>query len=317
VVPLQAGKPVEFVLENNDMMPHNFVILQPGSLEEIGLIAESKAQQPSFAARDYVPESSRVLRSSKLLPPRGSQKLSFYAPSEPGVYPFVCTYPGHWRRMYGALYVVADLDAYLAAPEAYVARARLQPRDALLKDRRPRTEWTLADLVGPLAEMSHMGGRNFGSGKQLFTVANCVACHRLEGTGNSFGPDLTKIDPKWKLTDVLNEILIPSARINEKFQTNVFELASGKQITGLVLQETPEVIKIIENPLAKAEPTIIHRGDVVERQVSKTSMMPKGLLDKLSRDEILDLVAYVASGGNREHPLFRKLDHEHMHAERN
>ena len=55
VIPVQAGKPVEFVLENNDLMPHNFVILEPGSLEEIGLFSETHAQQPGFAAQNYVP----------------------------------------------------------------------------------------------------------------------------------------------------------------------------------------------------------------------------------------------------------------------
>ena len=132
--------------------------------------------------------------------------------------------------------------------------------------------------------------------------------------GNAFGPDLTKLDPKWKPADILNEVLNPSAHINEKFQMNVFELGSGKVVTGLVLEETPETIKIIENPLAKAEPTILHRSDIVDRQRSKTSMMPKGLLDKLTRDEILDLVAYIAAGGNRDHGSFQTNPHEHhMH----
>jgi putative heme-binding domain-containing protein len=298
------------VLENNDLMPHNFVVVEPGALAETGLLSEAHAQEPAFAARNYVPRSPKVLLSSRLLQPRESAALSFTAPVEPGVYPFVCTYPGHWRRMYGALYVVGDLDAYLADPEKYVALTHLVPRDALLKDRRPRTEWTFADLAGPIAEMS-AGGRSFGNGKQLFTVANCVACHRLQGVGNSFGPDLTKLDPKWKPADILNEILNPSARINEKYQTNVFELGSGKIVTGLVLEETPETIKIVENPLAKAEPTVLRRGDVVERQRSKTSMMPKGLLDKLTRDEILDLVAYVAAGGNESKGAFTGAEHHH------
>ena len=315
VVAVQTGKPVEFVLENNDLMPHNFVVVRPGSLEEIGLLSEANAQRPEFAARHYVPVSSKIVVSSPLLQPRESQRVSFTAPAKPGVYPFVCTYPGHWRRMYGALYVVDDLDGYLADPERYVARAKLEPRDALLKDRRPRTEWTFADLAVPVGEMSHAGGRNFGSGKQIFTVANCIACHRLEGKGNAFGPDLTKLDPKWKPADVLNEMLTPSVRINEKFQTNVFELGSGKQIIGLVIEETPDVIKVVENPLAKPDATIIRRGDVVERQRSKTSIMPKGLLDKLTRDEILDLVAYVASGGNRNNLLFQKSEHQHAHAD--
>jgi putative heme-binding domain-containing protein len=314
VIAVQAGKPVEFVLENNDLMPHNFVVLEPGSLEEIGLFSEAHAQQPQFAARNYVPRSSKILLSSALLQPRDSAELSFVAPFRPGVYPYVCTYPGHWRRMYGALYVVGDLDAYLADPEKYVANSKLVPRDALLADRRPRTEWTMTDLAAPVEEMSRTGGRSFGSGKQIFTVANCIACHRLEGAGNSFGPDLTKLDPKWKPADILNEILNPSARINEKFQVNVFELGSGKVVTGMVLEETPETIKIIENPLVKAEPIVLRRGDIVDRQRSKTSMMPKGLLDKLTRDEILDLVAYVAAGGSRDRGRFDANPHEHhMH----
>ncbi|HXY35094.1 MAG TPA: HEAT repeat domain-containing protein, partial [Planctomycetaceae bacterium] len=319
VIAVQAGKPVEFVLQNSDLMPHNFVIAQPGSLEEIGLMSEAHAQEPSFAAHHYVPDSPKILAAAGLMLPRETERLSFNAPTAAGVYPFVCTYPGHWRRMYGALYVVDDLDAYLASPEAYVAKAKLEPRDPLLRDRRPRTEWTPADLAGPIAEMSHSGGRKFANGRQLFTLANCVACHRLENKGNVFGPDLTKLDPKWKLADVLNEILVPSARINEKYQTNIFELSNGKTISGLVLEENPETIKLIENPLASATPTILRRGDVLERTRSKTSLMPKGLLDKLTRDEILDLLAYVASGANPQHPLFRTKaeDHSHAHAAAN
>jgi putative heme-binding domain-containing protein len=252
-----------------------------------------------------------VLAAARLMLPRETERLSFNAPTAPGVYPFVCTYPGHWRRMYGALYVVNDLDGYLANPEGYVAQSRLEPRDALLRDRRPRTEWTLADLAAPVADMAHMGGRKFASGRDLFTRANCIACHRLENKGNVFGPDLTKLDPKWKPADVLNEILVPSARINEKFQANVFELASGKTVTGLVLEENADTIKVIENPLAKPEPTVLRRGDVLERTRSKTSLMPKGLLDKLTRDEILDLLAYVFSGANPRHEFFRPMAEHH------
>ena len=258
--------------------------------------------------------SPKVLVSSVPVAAAGSRKGERDGSVRQGIYPFVCTYPGHWRRMYGALYVVDDLDAYLADPEKYVVAARMTPRNALLKDRRPRTEWTFADLALPVAEISQTGGRSFGNGKQIFSVANCIACHRLQGVGNSFGPDLTKLDPKWKPADILNEILNPSAHINEKYQTNTFELGSGRIVTGLVLEETPDKIKIIENPLVKAEPTVISRGDIVERQRSKTSLMPKGLLDKLTRDEILDLVAYVAAGGQQGSPAFKADPHAHHHA---
>src|SRR5690606_17920121 len=150
-------------------------------------------------------------------------------------------------------------------------------KDELLKDRRPRTEWKLEDLAGALEELN--GGRSYGNGKQMFTVASCVACHKLDGVGNEFGPDLTKLDAKLQPLDILKEVLDPSAKINEKYQTYIFELGSGRVLTAMVLQETPEAIRVIENPLAKAEPLTIPRGDIVERVKSAISMMPEGLLD--------------------------------------
>jgi putative heme-binding domain-containing protein len=313
VLAVRAGKPVEFIFENTDLMPHNFAIVQPGSLEELGKLSEATAQQPDAAARSFVPQSPKVLLASTLLQPRQSQKLSFTAPTQPGVYPYVCTYPGHWRRMYGVLYVVADLDDYLADPEKYLASHPLPIKDDLLKDRRPRTEWKFEDLA---ADLSALSGRSYNSGKHLFTVANCIACHKVEGVGNEFGPDLMKLDAKLTPADILKNILDPSLKVDEKYQNNQFLLGNGKTVTGLVLEETPEVIKVIENPLAKAEPLVIKRGDVVQRQRSKLSIMPKGLLDKLTRDEILDLVALVASRGNRNHEVFHGAGaHDHGHGD--
>src|SRR5258708_4367267 len=137
-------------LENYDLMPHNFVITLPGAMEEIGKLAEASATSPEFQARQFVPKSGKILLSSGLLQTRETQKLSFIAPREPGVYPYVCTYPGHWRRMYGALYVVEDLDGYLAAPEAYLSTHPLAIKDAFLKDNPPPTECTLPTLPPPL-----------------------------------------------------------------------------------------------------------------------------------------------------------------------
>jgi putative heme-binding domain-containing protein len=310
VIAVRAGKPVEFLFENSDLMPHNFVIVEPGALEEIGMAAEATAQQPGAAERNFIPLSSKVLLGSSLLQPRSTEKLSFTAPTKPGIYPYVCTYPGHWRKMYGALYVVDDLDAYLENPESYLASHPLEVKDTLLKDRRPRTEWSFDDLAAGVGGLKN--GRSYGNGKQMFQVANCVACHKLDGVGTAIGPDLAKFDPTMQLLDILKELLDPSARINEKFQTYTFELASGKVVTGLILEETPTRIKVIENPLAKADATELKPGDIAERHKSASSIMPKGLLDKLSREEILDLVAYVMARGNPKLPLFEGA-HDHGH----
>ncbi len=64
--------------------------------------------------------------------------------------------------MYGALYVVADLDAYQANPEAYLASNKIEPVDALLKDRRPRTEWKLEDLATAVTALPQTGDDETG-----------------------------------------------------------------------------------------------------------------------------------------------------------
>jgi putative heme-binding domain-containing protein len=305
---VKAGKPFEIIFENHDLMPHNLVLAVPGSLEELGKLAEATATQPGAAERQYVPASNKVLLASRLLQPRESQQLTFVAPAKPGVYPVVCTYPGHWSRMYAALYVVEDLDEYLADGEAYLAKNPLPAQDELLKSNRPRKEWKYEDLA---AAVEGMSGRSYANGKQMFQVASCMACHKMEGVGVELGPDLTKIDPKQhKPLEILRDMLEPSFRINEKYQTFVFETGAGKLITGIILEEKDGTVKVIENPLAKAEPIVLKAGDIVERKKSPVSIMPKGLLDKLTRDEILDLIAYIQAGGNPKHQLFQG-GHDH------
>ena len=181
----------------------------------------------------------------------------------------------------------------------------------MLKYTRPRKEWKFEELA-PLAEKLE-SGRSFSNGKHMFQVATCVACHKLNGVGNEFGPDLTKLDPKRQTpVEVLHDIVEPSFRINEKYQTWIFVLQNGKEVTGLILEETPDAYKVIENPLAKAEPVVVKKADVDTKTASKVSLMPKNLLDKLSAEEILDLVAYVSSGGNEQNKLFQG-GHDHHH----
>jgi putative heme-binding domain-containing protein len=306
----QAGKPVEIVFENGDIMPHNFVVTRPGSLEEIGLLGESSSTQPGALERSYVPASDKILIASRLLAPRESQKLSFTAPSAPGVYPYVCTYPGHWRRMYGAFYVVADIAAYLADPPGYLAAHPLSIRDDLLKNNRPRKEWVFEDLASSVDGLRD--GRSFANGKQIFEVASCVACHRMNGVGTQVGPDLAQLDAKMTGGEILRNLLDPSAKVDEKYQTHVFTTKSGKVLTGMILEETPERIKLIENPLAQSAPVLLDRADIDERVRKPSSIMPKGLLDKLTREEILDLIAYIAARGNARAAVFHG-PHDHGH----
>jgi len=277
-------------------MPHNFVITVPGALEEVGNAAEAFGTQPGAAEKNYVPPTpGKILLASKLLQPQNGQQLRFEAPKETGVYPYVCTYPGHWRRMHGALYVVADLDEYLANPEGYIAAHPVPVRDELLKFNRPRTEWKLEELADAVKEMEAKGGRNYANGKRMFTVATCVACHKFGGEGNEFGPDLAKPDPKTfpNATELLRHVIEPSLKIDDKYATYRIVLDNETVITGVIVGEKDGALQVIENPLASAKPREVLSRQVAEKKKAATSMMPKNLLDKLTKDEIVDLLAYV------------------------
>jgi len=113
---VEAGKPIQIVLENPDAMQHNLVVGQPGSIREIGMAAATMPRPVDPDARPYVPDSPLVLRATRLLNGGEVDRLTFRAPDKPGEYVYVCTFPGHWVRMYGVMLVVQNLDAWEAAP---------------------------------------------------------------------------------------------------------------------------------------------------------------------------------------------------------
>lgn len=310
IIAVQAGKPVEFRFSNTDAMPHNFAIVKPGALQEIGELAESTAGAADAMQRHYIPDSNKVLLGSRLLQPGQSQALSFEVPTEPGIYPYVCTYPGHWRRMYGALYVVDNLDEYLAAPETYLAKANLPVKDELLKMNTRSHAWQYEELAADIRPLP--AGRSWEVGKELFKVTSCVGCHKLDGEGIVFGPDLAKLeDKKHTVESILQAIVDPSKDIDEKYQSNVFLLDDGRSLTGMVMEEDDDTIKIVINPLAKDKLTTIEQEAIVGRKRADVSLMPSGLLDKLTREEILDLLAFVYAKGDKDHELFQTHSHHH------
>jgi azurin len=106
-----AGKPFEIILENNDMMPHNLAIVKPGAREQVGRMADAMPARPDRRGRAFVPRTDLVLAATRLLEPGESETLKLTAPAEVGAYEYVCTYPEHWKIMFGELVVVKDEEA--------------------------------------------------------------------------------------------------------------------------------------------------------------------------------------------------------------
>ncbi|HRQ50735.1 MAG TPA: plastocyanin/azurin family copper-binding protein, partial [Agriterribacter sp.] len=102
----KAGTIVEIVLSNIDFMQHNLLILKPGSMERVGAAADQLAQVPEGVSMQYIPSVPDVLFATPLINPDQQYSLKFRVPDIPGDYPYICSYPGHWRIMNGVLTVV-------------------------------------------------------------------------------------------------------------------------------------------------------------------------------------------------------------------
>ncbi|MFA6945159.1 MAG: plastocyanin/azurin family copper-binding protein, partial [Pedobacter sp.] len=105
VINIKAGSLVSLVFKNPDEMPHNVVITKPGSIEIVGKAADAMAGMKDAYAKNFVPAIPEVLYSTPLVATGGTFRLDFKAPGKPGEYPFICTFPGHWRIMKGLMKV--------------------------------------------------------------------------------------------------------------------------------------------------------------------------------------------------------------------
>ena len=102
---VEAGQPVRLVLSNPDGQPHNLLVCAPGSLRAIGRASEAMGTTAEAKARDWVPDSPKVLHVMPMVQLGEEGELRFMAPERPGRYPIICTYPGHWRMMNGVMTV--------------------------------------------------------------------------------------------------------------------------------------------------------------------------------------------------------------------
>jgi putative heme-binding domain-containing protein len=128
------------------------------------------------------------------------------------------------------------------------------------------------------------------AGRVLFTK-NCAACHKLFGEGGAIGPELTG-SQRANVDYILENVLDPSAKVGRLYQVTILELADGRVVQGVVVEENDLSLTM---QMANERLTV-PKNDVEARQQTSLSLMPDGMFDKLSDDEIRNLMAYLASG---------------------
>ena len=118
--------------------------------------------------------------------------------------------------------------------------------------------------------------------------------------------DLGRLDAKVTLQQILQSIIEPSKEIKDKFRSYLVVTDAGRQYTGMILEKTPTHIRLASNPLGKAahKPIEIPVGSIELTRPLAISLMPEKLVNTLSREEILDLVAYIEARGRSDHRVY-------------
>jgi azurin len=101
----KCGESLALTLANPDVVPHNWALIQPGTLSAVGGEANKLVADPEAVIRQYVPQTSDVICYTDIVEPLEQATVYFKAPSTPGRYPFLCTFPGHWMVMNGEMVV--------------------------------------------------------------------------------------------------------------------------------------------------------------------------------------------------------------------
>ena len=174
---------------------------------------------------------------------------------------------------------------------------------AIFAGRTP-TNWTLDELA--TAAETGLKGRDFATGRKMFGAAACFACHRYGNAGGMNGPDLTGAGGRYSPRDLLDQIIHPSKEINEQFAPVVVTRQDGSTVSGVIVNLNGDSVQINTDLSDPDQRVSVDRKQVRSIEVSKVSPMPPMLLSMLTQDEVLDLVAFILSGGDKENAAFKK-----------
>jgi len=165
-------------------------------------------------------------------------------------------------------------------------------------------EWKMDEAATLLA--SGLKGRDFDRGRALFSATNCYGCHRFSNEGGSVGPDLTGLSGRFSARDILESVLDPNKVISDQYAAVQIVTTEGKIVVGRIVNLNGDTVMVNTNMLNPNAMETIARPTIEEMGPAKSSMMPTGLLNTLNDEELLDLMAFLLSRGDRKNAMFSK-----------
>ena len=167
----------------------------------------------------------------------------------------------------------------------------------------PGRAWTIDEIL--VLTKGGIKGRSHENGRRTFQAALCSSCHRMGTEFGGIGPDVTGSANRYSLRDLLENITDPSKVISDQYESTLVERKDGSTIVGRIIKEEGGVVSVAENPFQPGQLTAVKAADIKARSKYPISAMPPTQLMQLNQDEVLDLVAYLLSGGNKEDKVFK------------
>lgn len=168
----------------------------------------------------------------------------------------------------------------------------------------PGRDWKMEDALKVVEQDST--DRNFAQGKMLFSAALCSTCHSMKGEGGgAVGPDLTQLGTRFSKRDILESIILPSKVISDQYAATDFQMKDGSTITGRLKNEENGKYYISMNPFSPQTLQVINKKDVTSTKLSNVSIMFPGTINRLNKEELKDLLAYLTSAGNKNHEVYK------------
>ncbi|MFY9342648.1 MAG: c-type cytochrome, partial [Planctomycetota bacterium] len=213
------------------------------------------------------------------------------------------SYDGFVKRMIDAAWLTCSPAEQQALAELVGMAKADAPKFVATPPKGPGRDWQPGDIDAIVR--GGLDGTDFARGRNLFHAASCAACHYFAGEGGSHGPDLTSLGNKFTARDVLEAILAPDQVVSEQYTGQVLTRKDGTALFGFAVkghhgdQEVWEVMPAV----ADAELVRVPVADVAKVERSPRSPMPPDLVDRLSRDELRDLLAFLLSRGRAPAPV--------------
>jgi len=174
---------------------------------------------------------------------------------------------------------------------------------ALPQAKGPGDAWTTERVMQLFPD--ELRGRDYQNGKAMFQAGRCVMCHRFNGEGGRCGPDLGSVGRRFSIAAIVSSVCEPNETIAEQYQASVVKLKDGSELHGRVIWRDEREIAVAVNAYDFADLSKAPNGDVASVELSPLSMMPPNTIGQMNADEVRDLVAYLVSGGDRRHRVFR------------